>query len=29
LTHSVYTKDDNSCVDAKTKPQSVIATALH
>jgi len=27
LTHSVYTKDENSCVVAKTKPQSVITTA--
>jgi len=25
---SVYTKDENSCVVAKTKPQSVITTAL-
>jgi len=29
LTHSVYTKDENSCVVAKTKSQSVITTALH
>jgi len=26
LTHSVYTKYENSCVVAKTKPQSVITT---
>jgi len=29
LIHSVYTKDENSCVVAKTKPQSVLTTALH
>jgi len=29
LTHSVYTKDGNSCVVAKTKLQSVIVTTLN
>jgi len=29
LTHSVYTKCENGCAYAKTKPRSVIATALH
>ena len=28
LTHSVYTKYENGCVFVKTKPQSIIATAL-
>jgi len=29
LTPLVYTKDENSCVVAKTKPQSVITTVLY
>jgi len=30
LTQStIYTKCENGCVFAKTKPQSIIATALH
>jgi len=29
LTHSAYTKCENSCVFAKTKPYSIITTALH
>ena len=28
LTHAVYTKCENSCVFAKTKPQSILTTAL-
>jgi len=29
LTHSVYSKCENGCVFAKTKPQWIITTALH
>jgi len=29
LTHSGYTKCENDCAFAKTKPQLIITTALH